>query len=81
MGCQRGLTTYLCSKGENWVFGSPKLATSGCLGHAAGPAALPLKADLQAAMSASPPILSASPPGVDLPGDAPVCLVLTLSGH
>ena len=55
------------------------LATSGGSGNAAGPTALPLKADLQAAMSASPPILSASPPGADLPGDAPVRLVLTRS--
>ncbi len=55
----------------------PLVATSGCSGHAAGPTALPLKADLQAAMSASPPISSASPPGGDLPGDALVRLVLT----
>ena len=57
------------------------VATSGCSGHAAGPTALPLKADLQAEMSASPPISSASPPGADLPGDAPVRLVLTQNGH
>ncbi len=31
-------------------------------------------------MSASPPISSASPPGAGLPGDAPVRLVLTLTG-
>ena len=31
-------------------------------------------------MSASPPISSASPPGSDLPGDALVRLVLTLTG-
>ncbi len=55
------------------------LATSGCSGHAAGPTALPLKADLRAAMSASPPTSSASPPGADLPADAPVRLVLTRS--
>ena len=54
---------------------------SGCSGHATGPTALPLKADLQAEMSGSPPISSASPPGADLPGDAPVCLVLTQSGR
>ena len=57
------------------------MAISGCSGHAAGPTALPLKADLPAAMSASPPISSASPPGADLSGDALVRLVLTLSGH
>ncbi len=57
------------------------MATSRLPGHVAGPTALPLKADLQAAMSASPPISSASPPGADLSGDAPVRLVLTLSGH
>ncbi len=53
------------------------LAISGGSGHVAGTSALPLTADLQAAMSASPPISSASPPGADLPGDAPVRLVLT----
>ncbi len=57
------------------------VAMSGCSGHAAGPTALPLKADLQAAMSDSPPISSASPPGVDLPGDAPVGPLVTLCGH
>ncbi len=57
------------------------MAKSGCSGHAAGTTALPLKADLQAAMSASPPISSASPPGADLPGDAPVRLVLAQSRH
>ena len=58
----------------------PVVAISGGSGHVAGPTALPLKADLQAEMSASPPISSASPPGADLPGDAPVRLVLTQSG-
>ena len=62
----------------SWIAAAMKRKdTSGCSGHAAGPTALPLKADLQAAMSASPPISSASPPGTDLPGDAPVRLVLT----
>ena len=56
---------------------SPVVATNGLAGHVAGTSALPLTADLQAAMSASPPISSASPPGADLPGDAPVRLVLT----
>ena len=55
----------------------PVMAISGCSGHAAGPTALPLKADLQAAMSASPPISSASPPGADVPGDARVGPLVT----
>ncbi len=55
-------------------------ATSGGSGHAAGPTALPPKADLQAATSASPLISSASPPGADLPGGAPVGPLVTPSG-
>ncbi len=47
----------------------------------AGTTALPPKADLRAASSALPPNSSASPPGADLPGDAPVRLALTRSGH
>ncbi len=74
--------TALWAKGvlQNWRAlhaGCPLLATSGGSGHVAGTTALPLRADLQAAMSASPPISSASPPGADFPGDAPVRLVLT----
>ncbi len=44
-------------------------------------ASLPPKADIRAASSALPPISSASPRGADLPGDAPVRLVLTHSGQ
>ena len=41
----------------------------------------PTGVDLPAAMSASLRIRSASPPGADLQADAPVRLVLTLSGQ
>jgi len=49
-------------------------------GHARGRSGLRLNGDLQATMSASPPISSASPPGADLPDDAPVRLVVVESG-
>ena len=56
------------------------LAISSGSDQVAGTDALPPKADLRAATSAFAPISSASPPGADLPGDAPVRLVLTRSG-
>ncbi len=51
MGCQRGLTTYLCSKGENWVFGSPLLATTGLKRHLWIAAAFTRQADILARMA------------------------------
>ena len=59
----------------------PVMATSGCSGHAAGPTALPLKADLQAATSAFLAWRSALPRTADAVGRGPPGPVMTLSGH
>ncbi len=56
---------------------SPVVATNGLPGHVAGTSALPLTADLQAAMSASPPISSASPPAPDVGSTPGECRMLT----
>jgi len=55
----------------------PVVATNGLPGHVAGTSALPLTADLQAAMSASPPISSASPPAPDVGSTPGECRMLT----
>ncbi len=57
------------------------MAMSGGTGRCRNTTALPLKADLQAEMSASPPISFASPPGADVPGDAPVGPLVTQRRH
>ena len=49
--------------------------------QASGSSALPPSADLRAPTSASRPITSASPPGADLYGSAPVRLLVTRSSH
>ncbi len=59
---------------------SPLLAISGSTDQSSGTTALPPKADLRASMSALALIWSASPPGADVPGGAPVRLLVTLSG-
>ena len=59
----------------------PSLAKSGCSGHVAGTSDLPPTADIPSAMSAFPPISSASPPGADLPGGVAEGPLLTPSGN
>ena len=55
----------------------PHMAISGLSGHVASTSALPPTADIRMPMSAFALIASASPPGADLYGDAPVRLLLT----
>ncbi len=64
-----------------WARTCPVVATSRLPGHVAGTSALPPKVDIRAPKSAFAPISSASPPGADLPGGAPVRLLLTQSRH
>ncbi len=59
----------------------PLLATSGCSGHAAGPTALPLRADLRAATSAFLAWRSALPRTADAAGRGLPRPVVTLCGH
>ena len=56
---------------------SPLLARSRSAGQLQATTALPPRADLRAVTSALPPILSASPPGADLPGGPAVGPLLT----
>jgi len=55
----------------------PNLANNGLSGHVAGTSAPPPRADIHWPMSGFVLFSSALPPGADLPGGAPVRLILT----
>ncbi len=57
------------------------MAKSGCSAVSPRTSAVGQIADLRGAMSAFPPIASASPPGADSPGGVAEGLLLTHSGH